>query len=34
MVGYICIAMFEEPPYNMILTTTEEVSECWLEELI
>ncbi|ASF45479.1 SEL1-like repeat protein [Methylovulum psychrotolerans] len=33
MTGYICIAMLEDPPYNMILTATEEEPEDWLDEL-
>jgi hypothetical protein len=33
MAGYICIAMLEDPPYNMILGATEEEPENWLEEL-
>ena len=33
MAGYICIAMLEDPPYNMILGATEEEPEDWLEEL-
>ena len=33
MAGYICIAMLEDPPYNMILAATEEEPEDWLEEL-
>ena len=33
MAGYICIAMLEDPPYNMILGSTEEEPEDWLEEL-
>ena len=33
MAGYICIAMLEDPPYNMILAATEEEPEEWLEEL-
>ncbi|PPD49986.1 MAG: hypothetical protein CTY13_02460 [Methylobacter sp.] len=33
MAGYICIAMLEDPPYNMILTSTEEEPEDWLDEL-
>lgn len=33
MAGYICIAMLEDPPYNMILTATEEEPEDWLDEL-
>ncbi|MGZ8240214.1 MAG: tetratricopeptide repeat protein [Methylobacter sp.] len=33
MAGYICIAMLEDPPYYMILATTEEEPENWLEEL-
>ncbi|MEI6268218.1 MAG: hypothetical protein WCP01_04995 [Methylococcaceae bacterium] len=33
MAGYICIAMLEDPPYNMILAATEEEPEEWLEGL-
>ncbi|MEI6268219.1 MAG: DUF1566 domain-containing protein [Methylococcaceae bacterium] len=33
MAGYICIAMLEDPPYNMILGATEEEPEDWLDDL-
>ncbi|MGZ8934976.1 MAG: hypothetical protein ACXW04_08760 [Methylobacter sp.] len=33
MTGYVCIAMLEDPPYNMILAATEEEPKNWLDEL-
>ncbi len=33
MTGYICIAMLEDPPYNMIVGMTEHDPEDWCDEL-
>lgn len=33
MTGYVCIAMLEDPPYNMIVAATNDKPEEWLDAL-